>query len=565
MNNAKKFKRIASIAVLPLAISACGDDSSVDTSSSAQATYTAIDGYLGQAEVYFDHNRNGVADSDELQGSTNSNGVFVGDDSDDDPVIIKIVAGTTTDSDYTGALTENRELVAAAGINTITPFSTIAYLQDMDMSELATELGVSLDEIQGDFIAEGHDEVHVLARSIYQRLDSSLAASESNISNIHSEAQTISQFISNNSTADFSDLIVELDASNNPSFASITDSDSSPVNTQFNFATATVQWEQKDFSAHQYNGSTFHPCYPHKLSDSKIIAGDCMGEYFIVLSATDGSILSSLDISSTPAENWYLDGEVLIVETNNTTYYYDENLSALPSYTPTQSVYWSGDEWNVINNSSETQIDNLQSGFSDHKTTSGMWRSEGVAYRVYYTYDPSRSDGANIYTALVNGTLDTESNITSEPTIQSAVITAHNSSELGSDYTASTSNTSVTYLSQGSFLVRVDTDSTYVSDDYHYMYNDGNVAYLGKFYQGSWYGGLDNSTVTWYTSLRSAKVNGFYPEPHQFKQFALDDGELVGTWEKPHSEFEPVLYRQEHSSLGIVSISDSYSSVSLIK
>lgn len=135
--------------------------------------------------------------------------------------------------------------------------------------------------------------------------------------------------------------------------------------------------------------------------------------------------------------------------------------------------------------------------------------------------------------------------------------------------TATDNNTTVRYLSKGTFLVRVSSDSNsgYNTPGYHYFYHNGKTTYLGKFLSGDWYKGLDTSTISWYTSTRSYDDANYthYAEPHQFKQFDLETGEMVGSWEMSHDEFAPVLYSQQHTDLGVLSVSDSYSSVSLIK
>lgn len=185
------------------ALFGCQDNSSSSTTQdSPLLTYTAIDGYLMQAKVYFDENVNGIAEEAEYQGLTNERGVFMGS-ATDAPVIIKIVAGLTTDSDYSGSLTESRELVAAPGITEISPFSTLAFLQGGSLSDIAHELGIDVDKVSGDFIAKGHEDAHLLARSLFQQFDNELIQTQSNITAIHNRAQVISQFIQSSVQSDF--------------------------------------------------------------------------------------------------------------------------------------------------------------------------------------------------------------------------------------------------------------------------------------------------------------------------------------------------------------------------
>lgn len=543
------------------ALFGCQDDSSSSTTQdSSLLTYTAIDGYLMQAKVYFDENVNGIAEEAEYQGLTNERGVFIGAVTDA-PVIIKIVAGLTTDSDYSGSLTESRELVAAPGITEISPFSTLAFLQGVSLSDIAHELGIDVDKVSGDFIAKGHEDAHLLARSLFQQFDSELSQTQSNITAIHNRAQVISQFIQSSVQSDFQGRIVYLDENQNPVLGDLNDPEQGGVETRFSYESAEVQWEQTDYSEHQVEGGTFHPCYPHVLSEDRIVVGNCFGNYFLLLSAQSGEIINKLDLTDKDVEQWSVNGSALIVEfSDNEVHQYDDSLNKVTESTLTYPVVLTGDGVNLINHTGNNQIDTL-STFRETRTERETWGAEGVAYRVYTDI----GDTANLYEVSFRGELTTKTDLPTSEEIKSAVIRSHNTSPLGDTFEANENNTIVSYLAKGQFLVRVDSDQRYVSEDYHYVYNEGELTYLGLFPQGNWYMGLDNSTVSWYSSLRSAKVDGVYPEPHYFQQFSLDQGKWVGDWTRTHSEFSPVLYRQVHSQIGIVSVSDSYSSVSLIR
>ncbi len=209
-------------------LSACGGGDG-SNEASGLTTYKAIDGYLGNAEVYADRNSDNIGTSDELLGTTNSDGTIQIEQSDTQyPIIIKIVANQTIDSD-TGILTESKELIAPAGTSVITPFTTVAYLNDMDISSLAEELGVTEDSISGDFIENGNTDAHAMARSIYKVLDSSIISS--NATDITIQAKVITTYVTNNPDIDWENTNLVLDDNNSPSTETVQvqnqDSDSS--------------------------------------------------------------------------------------------------------------------------------------------------------------------------------------------------------------------------------------------------------------------------------------------------------------------------------------------------
>ena len=176
--------RILILALLALLLTACGGSggssnsstSSSSSSSSSSFTVTAIDGYLSSAEVYLDRNGDGIAGSDELVGSTDINGQIVLDSANKAyPVIIRAVAGITYDSDYTDPISENYEMVSAAGNTVVTPFTTLSYIYDIPMDEVVKKLdpdgslGLDVDTISGDYVAIDTDVgvvTQALARSV---------------------------------------------------------------------------------------------------------------------------------------------------------------------------------------------------------------------------------------------------------------------------------------------------------------------------------------------------------------------------------------------------------------
>ena len=151
---------------------------------SSSINIKAIDGYLSEADVYIDRNLNSISDPNELlSDKTDSNGdVSISSEDAKYPVIIRSVAGQTIDVDSAGYVTETKEMIAPAGYEVVTPFTTIAYLQGKDMAQLAIELNLSEDLIKGDYVAKNKrasrsdDEkkaskkAHLFARSLMKEL-----------------------------------------------------------------------------------------------------------------------------------------------------------------------------------------------------------------------------------------------------------------------------------------------------------------------------------------------------------------------------------------------------------
>ncbi|WP_305370520.1 hypothetical protein [Photobacterium leiognathi] len=169
-----------------LTLTACGGGSSSEEASPTETVttekevttkeYKAIDGYLVNADIYVDRNKNKIADEDEkLDQVTGEEGPFSLDEADTQyPVIIKAVAGRTSDTDNEGAIKKDFTFVADAGVEVISPFSTTAYNTDKTLEELATELNLPLEVLSSDYVAKKNSEetesdakkIHALARTL---------------------------------------------------------------------------------------------------------------------------------------------------------------------------------------------------------------------------------------------------------------------------------------------------------------------------------------------------------------------------------------------------------------
>ncbi|MCG3863470.1 MULTISPECIES: hypothetical protein [unclassified Photobacterium] len=190
----KKTKVFLAIATA-LTLSACGGGGDDSTPAPAPADdpvttkeYKAIDGYLVNADIYVDRNKNKIADEDEkLEQVTGTNGEFSVEEKDTKyPIIIKAIAGVTSDSDKEGKIDKDFTFVADSGIDIISPFSTMAYKTDKTLEELQTELDLPSGYINADYVAkklvdESKSEagkVHALARALTERIANGFESSK---------------------------------------------------------------------------------------------------------------------------------------------------------------------------------------------------------------------------------------------------------------------------------------------------------------------------------------------------------------------------------------------------
>ncbi len=163
------YKHSLIASALAMALTGCGSDSS--NSNNNSTTITAIDGYLYNAEVYVDRNENGVADTDEKIGTTAQDGTFAISEKDAQyDRIIRAIAGITSDSDVGGTVLYTYEMISKADSDIVTPFTTLAHINKMTMTDLASRLNLDEALISSDYVAQKQgstdaQKVHLIARS----------------------------------------------------------------------------------------------------------------------------------------------------------------------------------------------------------------------------------------------------------------------------------------------------------------------------------------------------------------------------------------------------------------
>ncbi|MGF1867395.1 hypothetical protein L4D15_19430 [Enterovibrio norvegicus] len=545
-------KNITLLTVLS-ALTACGgggEGSTTDTGtpSSQTSTYTVIDGYLGNAEVYVDRNANLVAESFELLGNTNEKGEISVEASDDDyALIVRIIAGVTTDSDIDGTVAFNKEYVSSSDSKVITPATTLARLNDMSLASLSSALNISPDDMNADFIAAQKHKAHVLNRSLNLLLGETLDTSRRSLEEMLQNAQKISDYIGTQPPAtDLTDLILVINEGGD-----ILHSTPKKVhNTQFDLAGMTLQWEQKDYSGVDYtdpDGRFFHPCYMSEFGADLLLVSNCYDEKYLTLDTHTGAIVS---VSPTVQNNYlsYIDGDyVALVANDGNITYLDKSLQPA---NPSAEVLKKEKDRLVAGIGKWAYLDKdnifsriLRDSPEAFLKNKHLYKAEAMTYRYV----------GEITSFFADGSVTTQQGVPSS-TIRNAVIAIHNASSLG--FTANSDNTRVEWLAPNVYLTRVDTEQRFISNDYQYLYfSDGRIQYLGQMDQGFWMRGADDTTIIYYDV---SKQEG---EGHLFKQFSLKTGEELAQWQRTAQEISANLYGHLHTKNGLYTNSNSYSTI----
>jgi len=173
-----KYKRRLRMAtlMLPLLVTGCGSDPSPNPVGQETKTVIVIDGYLHNASICIDRNRNKICElNEEIESKTNELGqVKIALADAEYPIIVKAIAGVTTDSDQLTPLTKSYELIASANADYVTPFSTLAHLGDLSLQAYADSVGVDYAAISNDYVADTQNTskaAHLLARTITPLLE----------------------------------------------------------------------------------------------------------------------------------------------------------------------------------------------------------------------------------------------------------------------------------------------------------------------------------------------------------------------------------------------------------
>ncbi|MEZ8644920.1 hypothetical protein AB6D52_09590 [Vibrio cyclitrophicus] len=192
-----------------------GGASGQTTPQSSTYSITAIDGYLRNAEVWLDLNRNSTKDPDEPSATSGTGGVAELDvtgvtNPQDYPVIVRAIAGQTEDEDQ-GLVTTDYVMSAPPGEDKVTPLSTLVNVlleqsltgsetsaeleqkKQQALTDVAQQLGIDSDDVLGDFIAGNQTAAAYAAENLV--LSQVLPEDSSGMANILEQDSSNSSFV----------------------------------------------------------------------------------------------------------------------------------------------------------------------------------------------------------------------------------------------------------------------------------------------------------------------------------------------------------------------------------
>lgn len=154
-------------------LTGCGsstDSRNAGATDKTATTYTVIDGYLSAAEVYV---LSPTDDKIETRiGETDTNGqIQIPDKYKDYTVVAKIIAGKTIDSDRPGFVTKSYEMRSTENSTVVTPFTTLAYMNQISLKDLALVLQLDEADIAGDYVNSADGKAYLVARTLAAQLD----------------------------------------------------------------------------------------------------------------------------------------------------------------------------------------------------------------------------------------------------------------------------------------------------------------------------------------------------------------------------------------------------------
>ncbi|MCF7352787.1 hypothetical protein [Vibrio sp. CK2-1] len=313
-------KSAIAVALMLTGLTACNDsDSNTEDSGGTESSsysVTAIDGYLRGAQVWLDLNGNFQLDIGEPSAVTGEGGKADLDTSEvDNPeqysVIVQAIKGETVDEDTitdenpNGTAVEKAYVMSAPpGESAVTPLSTLVDIlikqsaADGDTAEqieqkkqkaiatISSQLGLSEDELLGDFIEKGHSDMiyvsqNLVAANVFPESADELeeaAKDTSNKNDFSKKAAAVNAFIKKK--------VVEIKQDPDKSFESqepiftqdsdvVTDTDGDGVADFFDFAADdSTEWVDTDGDGVGDNADAF----PEDANETKDTDGDGVGD-----------------------------------------------------------------------------------------------------------------------------------------------------------------------------------------------------------------------------------------------------------------------------------------------
>lgn len=333
-----------------LVLLGCGSGSSPNGTTPTPSTVTvkAIDGYLVDAEVWIDVNDNLAVDAgDRYIGLTNTSGEIKIDEADTaHAIIVKAIAGQTYDQDTGGRLNRTYEMVSVEGSNYISPFSTLARVNDTTTDVIATDLGYEADLISGDYVAAtGHEaeKTHLLARSTVELLGGDIAATQASATDITTKVNALPATIDTlvNNGDDLNTKVIKADGSAETKLPPLDAYLDDQV--LYQFSTNEERYEREGYSSLEFQNEhmTYNNIMMAESFDTAITIAnnsytrsiDNRNDNFIYLSDEFG-----LTVSSTGTLD-FVTSDTSIINTNTGAVEFNHIIGQHDWYTG-KSVYW---------------------------------------------------------------------------------------------------------------------------------------------------------------------------------------------------------------------------------
>lgn len=518
-----------------------GGGSSTNTPTTQSITYQAIDGYLQFAEMYADRNGDYIASQDEYIGLTDATGSITVNDESQHRILVKVIAGQTMDSD-TGMALKNQTLVASPGSLYITPFSTLADLNNKTIETLAQDLGVDAELLESDFIAASETNtqamlIRTLARSKMPFIGETIKDSQDNIDTIQLITENFATYLNENVT-DFDGLTLELDMNGDIYPKRNTD--------HYQISDMRTKWVNE-----KWDGMTL--CYGQANTDNLVFSNCDMSEMVVVDQQT-GQILGNAHFDNYNGQNsWYLDGEHIVIEANDDSVdIFDLQFNFIDDKVPSGVFYELADNFGSVVFGEYPEI--------EHAISNGQLYPYPVqddqANSDLKLYDPS----GFVHRIQNDGEVDTRV-APSEDHLVPLILSQYQLREDAKP--VSNSDVKFTWLGGSIFAVQIDVDGApYMADlpSVWYTFDSatGESNYIGEFYDGKFYAGLDDTTVTHYSPVRTFKhfppvniENPDYNEIHHWRQISLTDGSVIDELLMTNEQYNLGFQKQIHTNNGV--------------
>lgn len=201
-------------------LTACGGSDGTNTSTGSDNTdsssFKVIDGYLSGAEVCV------IAEGADICtkiGETDENGSIDIPAGTTGQLVATIIAGKTLDADSVGFVDTTYQMLADIKVSThnvITPYTTLDALDpDKSIADIAAELGLNVDVINGDYVASTSEEketVHAIARVLASKLNES--KDENEPATLLTHASDVKAYIDDNKITELSNAYFSIDSNN---------------------------------------------------------------------------------------------------------------------------------------------------------------------------------------------------------------------------------------------------------------------------------------------------------------------------------------------------------------